>query len=191
MYDAEVADALRTMPHLKYFRLQPGEDIDYIVNIPCEHCPEIRHIIMERKCGPSMDGLFRILLRYKDIEYIDVLIPGILLHIEYAKFYGLQSSRPFSLIIFNATSAKVLEGTYGKLLGGCVYINSSFDEIKQLLTARKYILKYLTFSSGIIKSREIYMICKCKQLIRQFLHNDGLYVTVLDLNILTELQNLE
>jgi hypothetical protein len=30
MSDAEVADALRTMPHLKSFRLQHGEDIDNI-----------------------------------------------------------------------------------------------------------------------------------------------------------------
>jgi hypothetical protein len=189
MSDEKVADALRTMPHLKSFRLQHGDNIDYIVKTLCEHCPEIRHIVMERKCGPSMDGLFRISLRYKDIECIDLLIPGILFHIDYAKFYGLQSSRPFSPILFNATSAEVLVESYGKLRRGCLYINSSYDEIK-LLTARKYILKYLTFSSAIIKSRDMYMICKCKQLIRLFFHNDGLDVTVLDLNLLIELQNL-
>jgi hypothetical protein len=35
------------------------------------------------------------------------------------------------------------------------------------------------------------MICKCKHLRRLFLYNDGWDVTVLDLNLLTELQDLE
>lgn len=191
MSDEEVAGALQTMPHLKSFRLQHGDSIDYIVKALCEHCPEIRRIVMERKRGPSVERLFRIVLRYKYIECIDVHIPGILFHIDYAKFYGLPSARPFTLIIYNAISADLLETTYGKVRGGCIYINASYDEIIQLLTDRKYTLKYLTFSSGIIKSREMYMICECKQLVRLFLYNDGSDVTVLDLNLLTELQNLE
>ncbi|PNF34765.1 hypothetical protein B7P43_G03777 [Cryptotermes secundus] len=192
MSDEEVADALQTMPHLKSFRLQHGDSIDYIVKTLCEHCPEIRHIVMERKRGPSIGKLFSIVLRYKYIECIDVYIPGILFHIDYTKFYGSERVRPVTLIIYNAVSADLLEATYGKVRGeGCIYINASHDEMKQLLTAREYILKYLTFSSGIIKSREMSMICKCKQLVRLFLYIDGSDVTVLDLNLLTELQNLE
>jgi hypothetical protein len=191
MSEEEVADALQTMPHLKSFRLQHGENIDFIVNTLCKHCPEIRHIVMKRKRGPTMETLVRIVLRYKDIECIDVRVPGILFHIDYIKFHGLYSSRPFSLTIYNASSAELLEGKYGKVRGGCVYINPSYNEIKELLTAKKYILKYLTFSSKIIKLREMHMICKCKQLIRLFLYNDRKDVTALDLNLLTELQNLD
>jgi hypothetical protein len=56
MSDEEVANVLRTMPHLKSFRLQHGDNIYYIVNTLCEHCPEIRHIVMEGIRGPSMDA---------------------------------------------------------------------------------------------------------------------------------------
>jgi hypothetical protein len=72
MFDEEVADALRTMPNLKSFRLQHGDNIDDIVNILCEHCPEIRRIIMERKCGPSKDILFKNLSRYNALECLNV-----------------------------------------------------------------------------------------------------------------------
>jgi hypothetical protein len=129
--------------------------------------------------------------RYRDIECLEMLDPGAIFQIDFAKFYGSQSIRHFNLVINNATSAGLLQQTYGRELRGCVYIKPSYDEIEHLLAFRRCTLKYLTFNSTIIKSREMYMICKCKYLRHLFLCNNGSDVTVLDLNLLTELQNLE
>jgi hypothetical protein len=96
MSDEEVTDALKTMPHLKSFRLQHGENIDYIVDILCQHCPEIRHIVTERKRGPSKEMVFKLLSQYKDLECLDVLVPGSVFQIDLPKLYGLPCLGPTS-----------------------------------------------------------------------------------------------
>jgi hypothetical protein len=146
---------------------------------------------MERKRGPSADRHFRIVARYSDIERLDVLLPGAIFQIDFAKVYGVQSMRNFSIVIYNATTAEVLQERYGKEIGGCIFIKPSYEEIEHLLASRRCNLKYFTFNSTTINSREMHMICKCKYLRQLFLCNIDSDVTVLDLNLLTELRNLE
>jgi hypothetical protein len=94
MSDDEVADALRTMPHLKYFRLQHGDNIDYIVDSLCGYCPQIRHIVMDRKRGPSEEMLFKLSSPYKDLECLNVLVPENEFRVDFAKLYGMPCLGP-------------------------------------------------------------------------------------------------
>jgi hypothetical protein len=191
MSEEEVAYALQTMPRLQSFRLKHGENIDYIVDSLCLYCPDIRHIVMERKRGPTFDRVLKIVTLYRDIDSLDVLVPGAEFQIDFAKFYPIQRTRPFSLAISNAVSAKLLEKIFGKVRLGDIYMKPPYDDVEHLLNSRRCTLKYMSFTTMIITSVEMYMISKCKHLKQLYLCSEGFFVTVLDLNLLTELQNLE
>jgi hypothetical protein len=187
MSDEEVADALQTMPHLNSFRLQHGENIDYIMDILCHHCPDIRHIVMERKRGPSKDMAFKLLSRYKDLECLNVLIPGTEFQMDFAKLYGLPCLGPTS---FTALGLDGLRRFEPIIHNQSVLYNPSFEDINQTLKAGKVILKYLTIFAK-ITSMEMNMIYECKHLKSLFLYSHFSGAINLDFNSLTKLQNLE
>jgi hypothetical protein len=87
MSDEQVTRALQTMPHLKFFRLQHGEDVDLIVDTLCQYCPDIRDIVTDRKRGPSTALLFRFMAKYTNIERLDVTVRGRSFQVDYAKMY--------------------------------------------------------------------------------------------------------
>jgi hypothetical protein len=84
------------MPCEQCLTWSPGDNIDYFVDTLCDHCPEIRHIVMERKRGPSKEMLFQLLSRYKDFEWLNVLVPENVFQIDFAKLYGLPCLGPSS-----------------------------------------------------------------------------------------------
>lgn len=109
MSDEQVARALQTMPHLKSFRLQHGEDVDIILDTLCQYCPDIRDIVMDRKRGPSTARLFRLLDQYTNIERLDVTVPGTSFQVDYGKLY--ETSSGASLIFLD--ESRRLERIFG------------------------------------------------------------------------------
>jgi hypothetical protein len=175
------------MPHLKSFRLQHGDNIDFIVNTLCEHCPEICHIVMERKRGPSKEMIFKLLSRYKDLECLNVLVPGSVFQIDFAKLYGLPD---LGLTSFTALGPDGLRWFGSRIHNQSILCNPSFEDINRILRAGKDILKYLTIFAK-ITSMEMNMIYECTHLRSLFLYGDSSDVINLDFNSLTKLKNLE
>jgi hypothetical protein len=158
MSDEEVAGALQTMPHLKSFRLQHGGSIDYIVKTLCEHCPEIRHIVMERKRGPSKEMVFKLLSRCKNLEYLNVFFPGSMFQVDFAKWYGVPYLGPSS---FTALGPDGLRWFDSRINSQSVLHNPSVEDISRILRAGKDILEYLTIFAN-ITSTKMNTIYECK-----------------------------
>jgi hypothetical protein len=190
MSDEEVARALQTMPRLKYFRLQHGDDIDLIVDSLCQHCPDIRRIVMERKRGPSKHRLSQLLTTYRDIDCLNVLVPGRPFQIDYAQLYGLSNLKSASLFLFVALDSETLQRIDGKVRGATVVYSPTLQEVIELLSARKDTLQFLTLRSK-ITSKELDVIYTCERLRCLCLKSEYGIVTTLDLDSLTRLQNLE
>jgi len=188
MSDEQVARSLQTMPHLKSFRLQHGEDVDLILDTLCQYCPVIRDIVMGRKRGPSTARLFRLLAQYTSIERLDVTVPGRSFQVDYAKLYETSNSSSASLIFLD--ESRRLEGIFGKLHGPSVFNKPTYEDIVRLLSEKKDILQYLVICSKAISTLPN-MICECKELRCLFLYIKHWYFTNLDSMILTKLQNLE
>jgi hypothetical protein len=182
MSDDEVAYALQTMPHLKSFRLQHGKNINYLVDTLCQHCPEIRHIVMERKRGPSKGRVDKLLSRYKDLECLNVLVPGRVFQTDFAKLYGPAS--------FTALGPRGVRWFGARIRSQSVLYNPSSEEINRTLRSRKDTLKYLIIFAK-VTSTEMNMIYECKHLRNLFFYGDHRNVTNLDFNSLTKLKYLE
>jgi hypothetical protein len=187
MSDKQVARALQTMPHLKSFRLQHGEDVDLIVDTLCQYYPDIRDIIMDRKRGPSTARLFRRLKKYTNIERLDVTVPGRPFQVDYAKLYETSNSSGASLIF--SDESRRLERIFGKLHGPSVFNKPTYKDILRLLSEKKDILQYLVICSKAISTLPN-MIYGRKELRCLCLYIKRWYFTNLYSMILTKLQNL-
>jgi len=188
MSDEQVARALQTMPRLKSFRLQHGEDVDLIVDTLCQYCPDIRDIVMDRKRGPSTTRLLKLLTQYTKIERLDVTVPGGSFQVDYAKLYKTSNFSGASLIFLD--ESRRLERIFGKLHGPSVFNKPTYEDILRLLSEKKDILRYLVICSKAISTLPN-MICECKELRCLFLYVKHWDFTKLDSMTLTKVQNLE
>jgi hypothetical protein len=186
MSEEEVAYSLQRMPHLRSFRLQHGENIDYIVNTLCEHCPEIRHIVMERKRGPSIEMVFKLLTRYKELECLNVHVPEDLFQIDFAKMYGMPCLGSAS---FTALGLQGLRWLDSGIESESVLCNPSLEDINRTLRSVKDTLTYLTIFAK-LTSVDMGLIYECEHLRSLILHDDFSDAIYLDFNSLTKLKYL-
>jgi hypothetical protein len=152
MSDEQVARVLQTMPQLKSFRLQHGEDVNLIVDTLCQYCPDIWHILMERKRGSSTERLFRLLAQYTNIERLDVTVPGRSFQLDYTKLYGTCNSSGASLIFLD--ESRRLERIFGTLHGPSVFIKSTYEDIVRLLSEKRHPAVFSDMFNGNLSATE-------------------------------------
>jgi hypothetical protein len=145
---------------------------------------------MERKRGPSRDKLSKLLTTYRDIECLNVLVPGSVFQIDYARLHGISNLRSVSLFLFVASDSEAIRWIVDQFHGARVSHSPSVKDAVRLLSARKDTLQFLSLCSK-ITSEEMAVVCACEHLKSLCLQSDYRVTTTLDLDSLTRLQNLE
>jgi hypothetical protein len=185
--ESDIIQHIKNMPELRSFRLRHGRHIDMIITAIIMYCKHVRHIVMERKRGPSQQKVEELMYLFPQIECLEVVIPGSQFNIDFAKFYG-TSGNSSTLTLLSRWSSHLL---VDERIPSVTCLPNSEEGIREMLVVRMQDLERLGIACDLTPNI-FRTICNCKNLRHLFVCCDVSQTAIeIDIFHLTALNHLE